>query len=452
MSHDKNVRILSAQEVEEIMALPDRRFIIAGLERKGKFNENTGIFYILNDDGTLNGRIAKTTRKDRPPDEATLAVKDSGTADASNGESTKHFNFSLSKTLHKLAGDADCGDDSNTMDDSETSSTDNPKKKKIFVPIISGLAIVSLLLIFALSKAVGPTPQNDENLSGPSLETIDVIQVTRDLIPGDFISEDNIQRASISAETYNQIYLDSSQLYQWSRYEALTGNQVITYIPCGQYLTYDNVASVYLQPANPWLNESEDMSYVTIPLKEDILANDNFSYGSVVNLIITKQTVKEINQTEEDTEQDASTVNIPGLDHQMSIQQSYVVDTYGMSDITICDLLNSKQESLYSTYTSWICIPTGERLTYIRNRLNDDRQLTDSLTPAYAIIRISNEQAAELGDLTGDNISISFIDQDVIDTETETKAAYTAEVRALQHTITEAATLNEKASEETFDE
>lgn len=75
MSHDKNVRILSAQEVEEIMALPDRRFIIAGLERKGKFNENTGIFYILNDDGTLNGRIAKTTRKDRPPDEATLSME-----------------------------------------------------------------------------------------------------------------------------------------------------------------------------------------------------------------------------------------------------------------------------------------------------------------------------------------------------------------------------------------
>lgn len=445
MNDDKNTRVLSAQEVNAIMALPDRKFIIAGIERYGKFNEETGLFYLLNDDGTLNGRIAKTIRKDRPPDGITLD-EENNKLPANTGQMFKHSKFSLIKKFHRLTVDSKHDDSStNSTDDSGTSGIKEPKRRSHLGLVISGLAITFLLLMVTLPKITSQVQPNDE-LSTPSLETIDVIQVTQDLIPGDFISENNIQRTSISAETYNQIYLGSSQLYQWSRYEALTGNQVITYIPRGQYLTYDNVASVYLQPTNPWLSEVEGMTYVIIPLTEEVLVHDNFSYGSVVDLTITKQTVKEFDHPE-DSEQDNAIVNIPGLDHQMSVQQSYVVDTYGMSDITICDLLNGRQESLYSTYTSWIAIPTGERLTYLRNLLKDNEPLKNSLVPSYAKIRISNEQAAELGDLTSSNISISFIAQETINNETEAKAAYAAEVRALQDTISEAIMLNEKAED-----
>lgn len=465
MSEQKNVRVLSQQEIDEIMALPDRSFLIAGIERKGKFNEETGVFYLLNDDGTLNGRIAKTVRRDRPPDEQTVEETKKENQKLPDGPEEKKdkpakvkAKGSLVAKLHKLAGDTEYSENKTSEADElgiggEELVEEQPKPKRSFGKIACVIGLVAVLAIAAIAAfpkddASPDTPSDPtETVSTPdaTLKTIAVIQVTSDLVPGDYISEDNVQQADISAETYNQIYLSSSKLYQWSRCEALMGDRVVTYIPRGQYLSYDNVASVYLQPANPWMPEAEGTAYVMLPLTDEVIKEKGINYGSIVNLSVTKQTVKEI-ETEEEGEEVPRT-EVPGLDHQMSVQQSYIVDTYGLSNIVICDLLNSDKESLYPAYTSWMSIPTGERLTYVRDRFNADDGLAGSMAPAYAMIRITTEQAAELGDLTGDNIKVTFGDNAGADTDTDIKASYAAEATALRNVIAEAIQLNREAKE-----
>lgn len=103
----------------------------------------------------------------------------------------------------------------------------------------------------------------------PSLNTIQVIQVKQDLIPGDVITEDVIQSATISAESYNQITLGGTNIYQYNRASSLIGKYATAYIPTGQYLAYNNVASAYTPPKNPWVNEQQGKVYVTAPLDDE---------------------------------------------------------------------------------------------------------------------------------------------------------------------------------------
>lgn len=164
MNDDKNTRVLSAQEVNAIMALPDRKFIIAGIERYGKFNEETGLFYLLNDDGTLNGRIAKTIRKDRPPDGITLD-EENNKLPANTGQMFKHSKFSLIKKFHRLTVDSKHDDSStNSTDDSGTSGIKESKRRSHLGLVISGLAITFLLLMVTLPKITSQVQPNDELL------------------------------------------------------------------------------------------------------------------------------------------------------------------------------------------------------------------------------------------------------------------------------------------------
>lgn len=79
-------------------------------------------------------------------------------------------------------------------------------------------SIASSVLFGGNDIPTNPTPiENQEPVDepDPSLNTIQVIQVKQDLIPGDVITEDVIQSATISAESYNQITLGGTNIYQY---------------------------------------------------------------------------------------------------------------------------------------------------------------------------------------------------------------------------------------------
>lgn len=77
----------------------------------------------------------------------------------------------------------------------------------------------------------GENPQTSE--PDPTLSNIQVIQVKDIMIPGDTITEDNVQAAEISAADYELLRANGRILYQWETVNNLIGMVVNKYIPKG---------------------------------------------------------------------------------------------------------------------------------------------------------------------------------------------------------------------------
>lgn len=324
------------------------------------------------------------------------------------------------------------------------------KKAKAKTYIVVSVAVIAILtagtaitLKNISHPGGGEATASSSTQSSKSLNTIEVIQATQDLIPGDAITSENIQKATISAEAYNQISLASVSLYQWSRSDSLIDAYAVSYIPKGQYLTYNNVNTVYSQKSNPWGNPGDGYKFISLPIQKSEDAQE-VNYGSVVNLTIVKKTVKETGNTNTD---DADKQEIAGLDHKTSVQQSSIVDTYLLSDVVVCDLLDSDKNSLYETLTSWMEIPAGEQPTYIKTRFQEDESLMKELEPKYMQLRVTAEQAEALGSLT-DDVTITIEVQNKSDTGNDAKKLYAAEAKALRKSIT---TISQELSGDTSD-
>lgn len=328
-----------------------------------------------------------------------------------------------------------------------------PLTRKKLLVIIGGMMVLFIIGSIASSVLFGgndtpsnPTPiENQEPVDepDPSLNTIQVIQVKQDLIPGDVITEDVIQSATISAESYNQITLGGTNIYQYNRASSLIGKYATAYIPTGQYLAYNNVASAYTPPKNPWVNEQQGKVYVTAPLDDETATSVLLNFGAKVDMTIKKETVRQ-------TEAPDDSPDIPGMTHQTTIYQSVSIDTYEMQNVIVCDILNAEQVSIYDEYTKLMEIPAGEQLNYLRAALLEDETLADTLTPAYIRIKIGIDQSDAIGDLSDKSISIKYKlhDNSDIDTTTDAKREYAAQARALAETIRDAIHANAETAAE----
>ncbi len=109
----------------------------------------------------------------------------------------------------------------------------------------------------------GENPQTSE--PDPTLSNIQVIQVKDIMIPGDTITEDNVQAAEISAADYELLRANGRILYQWETVNNLIGMVVNKYIPKGGYIASGDESATYTPASNPWVNEQAGMTYVTLP-------------------------------------------------------------------------------------------------------------------------------------------------------------------------------------------
>ena len=196
-------------------------------------------------------------------------------------------------------------------------------------------------------------------------------------------------------------------------------------------MTYANVSSTPPRlPSNPWI--IDENIYTDIPIASDMLENGNLNFGAIMDLKIEKESVTETKVNKQDSEE-----TVPGMEHESSVQQSYIVDTYTLSDIVLCDLINAYGESLYNYYAKYLSIPVGERTDYIEMQLKNDPELKERLTPVYITICVSKEQMNKLGDLSSDGvtITISFTGQN--DDSPSEKKTFIDDSIILRQTITE---------------
>lgn len=411
---------LSAEEISRIMELPERTFLIGGIQRRGLFDASESRFYLLKDDGTLDGRSA-IVKQSAPVEEA------SEQNEPDERESDE--------------------DEDEEDDESEADRPRSSKVKKLLFVVVSVLVIAVAGVLFIVPQFIGhgnqdsPDPSQGQQVSNPApIDEIQVVQVVSDLIPGDVITESNIKCSTISKETFSTITLGGTGLYQWRSKDSLLDQYVTKYIPAGQFLAYENVAAVYNASPNPWVNEQAGKVYVSIPLGE-LEIDDSFNYGSVFDMTIQKQTVSE---TPNDTTGEVDPLTVPGLDHEKSVQQSLVVDTFKLSNLIICDLENGGGKSIYTLYKSFAGIPVGEQPTYIRRALANDTGLIEALSPAAIRIKITQEQADALGDLTKSGVTITITKRPDLDATTAEKADFSGVSRAMKKTIDDALAYNAK--------
>lgn len=442
-------------EYERIMNLPERTYQFGGEVRRGHYDEAERMFYFVDNE---NERVLR--RKRVPPDKGSYWTKKLNNPDGEAPKSKLSLN-DLSDLMKSLKGSQKkkrkaAAEDEVTYKKKGSGEAINPdgitpqqaKKKKM---MLLGMAALFVFLIVAgvYSMSGVTSSRTPEEALPPSsateesgdLDNIVVVQVTRDLVPGEVIKASDIQESTISSQSYNEITLGDSKLYQWDRADSLIDKYVVSYIPKGQYLTYDNIDTVYAPEPNPWTADMEGYELVSIPVTDEVRGNKQLMYGSMLSLSITKRTVNEANLDPEEAEEKSS------LNHEASVEQSYIIDTYTL-DATVCDLLNESGDSLYETFYSWISIPAGEQANYLKNAFMEDESLEEEIEPAFISIKVTPEQAEDLGEILTDDSEITYKFSSEMNQGTDAKAAFIAETEALFETIGKAEDAAKKALEE----
>lgn len=428
---------LSSEQVAYVMGLPTRTVIVSNNQQTIAYDEEKKIVFFLDDRGFPTGRAAKVDDRiadelKKPEKEDTVETRPTKEEKPSVGKDketeSKSRKKKLGKRLRRIAG-------VKTEEPEKTIPEEGVSKKSRKKSVILLFVCASFICVVAWIQSKGNDTESSSNGAEGPLEAIDVIQVTTDLIPGDLITTENIQKVTISSEVYNQISLSSVSLYQWSRSDSLIDSYAVEYIPKGCYLTYNNVNAVFQQPGNPWEKDVEGKTFVSIPIPEDVSGKSDITYGSMIDLTIVKETVLEVGEKTEETEEAKEEVKIEGLEHKKSVQQSSQVDTYGLSQVVVCDLLDESSNSLYPKYTSWISIPSGEQHTYLKEKIKENDALLTALSPSFIRIQVTDAQAKALGDLTGKDVQVKIKVLDKTDQSSDAKSLYTAGAKSLVETV-----------------
>lgn len=279
-----------------------------------------------------------------------------------------------------------------------------PKSKK---GIIIGIALVAVVALGAMIVPVMKDfiPQGIQSAisssqgNAPIGESVSIVQVVRPLIPGSVIGEDDIQEATISTETYNQITLQGTNLYQWQRANTLLGMYVQEYIPAGQYVSFASVGAAYDPPQSLWHPDT----YIDIPLTDDQNKERIYQPGEKVKITIRKQTSTE-------KAEEGSTKTLSGDGTFTTINQSVTIQESVFPSATICDVITGEEAdgSLYQILVELAAVPAGEQADYIANAVKQEGFL-DRFNQKYLRIYASDNDIALIGDITDpENVTITI--------------------------------------------
>lgn len=283
-----------------------------------------------------------------------------------------------------------------------------------------------------------PTQPAEEKTT--SLDQIEVLQVQRDLVPGDVLRDEDLKPAKVSAEFYYQSTLNrETQFYQGSRGIDLVGKYITSYVQAGQYLSFGMVDNAYVAPVNPWLADVEKI-YVTAKLPDMGKKLESVFFGSIADVKVTRTTiVEQPKSTDEESE------HVSGVAHHGAVQQSMLVDTYSLENIVVCDILDKNRDSVWYLYSAWMAIPTGEQTGFVAERIRSSPETVNSLTPVYVKLQLTKDQADLLGSLLDDQVSVEFDFAEEMDIDTTEKAKTLPDLLALKTLIGECIRQNQEA-------
>lgn len=350
--------------------MPVKTVLVAGVKRQIKYDSQTQTLYMLDSTGNWTGEKAKTQLTP-----AEILRQHSANQEEDGDQDTEPA----------VAGTGDVPEEKDAVSDGAAPAEDAnakkkaPKKKKKLTTgklLLIVLAIIAVFLgisVFRTAEEINPTKYT-------------VIVAAKDLRPGDRLSG-NLASIVIPADEYHAV---TSGIYKAAAYKTIENYVATAYIskynpddPSGDsFITYNNVDKVY-EPANPW-KQGGTVNYINVPVNATNQNLGNFMWGNQVTVTIT--TKKTISSTPN------ADVNIPTTEQAQgnSVIQTVRVDTYNLTNLTIIDVLDQNQRSLYSSYASMIAIPSGYLNNYLANYYSSRSNISKD-TPSYIQLAISPE-------------------------------------------------------------
>lgn len=249
----------------------------------------------------------------------------------------------------------------------------------------------------------------------PFLSSVSVLRSKGAFLPGHVISKKDFETVEISGAEY-QMVLSSGGIYTGEDLSSLKGYVVTSYIPEGSFLSYTDVGVSYA-PENPWKDTGEYECVITLPVSAAPKTFADCLWGNIVDLEL--QITTQLSPSDESGAQNTET-SPAGITHQSSRIESAITDTYTIQQITIVDVLDQNQKSLYIRYQSLASIPVVYRDKQLREIYTDEK--LNGEIPCYIQVAVTGDQAAALEPLSGDNVTVTVTKRSQ-DTGTQMKAS-----------------------------
>ena len=430
-STEKKKETLSKADIQRIASLPRSKHIVAGIIQDTIVDPVTGYIYFPNPNSKTEYDKLLPTRV-KPTDPSILSV-DSDKKDKSEDA----HEASASKVPEQDQGNgternpdrerpADARQSAVVATGKQGPSEDKGRKKKKggrkIIIAVALVAVAAVCVPFTL-QAVNNMSLPGVSVNEPVGESVSIVQVIHPLIPGDQITESDIQEAVVSTETYNQITLQGTNLYQWQRADTLLGMYVQEYIPAGQYVSFSSVGAAYDPPVSLWSPDT----YIDIPLTESQANERIWMPGEIVNVTIRKQTSSE--SAVANSQKQLATGGT-----QTTVQQQITVAETNIPKATICDVLTGEDASgsMYQTLSELSSIPAGEQADYLANASKLEG-FSAQWDQRYVRIYLSQADIDAVGDIS--NLETTTIELVPTEEYSRTDEARTSFVSTAQATI-----------------
>ncbi len=434
---------------EYLNRLPIRTVRYGGVARLVRYDEKNRQAYLLDSDGNFTGRVgsaaALAAKETSAPSEEQIAHNHEVETACHTEKQLEQIEETSSSAPEEQAVQEETqlelpSDilDNFTLED-RSGEQEKPDKipKWLLEAGILFLVVAVLAVLWGEMKSVAPSvPHNttptgtsasvfneaEETTPVDSAETtaapteiiydVHVLAAADTLLPGDIIHKEDFELIGVSIEEYRSISARGG-VYTDEDLESLQGFQIQQFIRPGQYLSYDAVGIRY-EPINPWRTLREGQVLVRIPVIVEEGFSSRYLWGNNLDLQITVQTKQE---TQAPTEPEGISPLLPGVEHNSSIVESMVSDTYIFRNVVIGDILNSEAKSLLVQYSAWATIPAALKQGVMEERMPTLEAIREYL-PSYVECIVSEEQAAVLQELiTREMTLVLYENGPVIQTE-----------------------------------
>lgn len=286
------------------------------------------------------------------------------------------------------------------------------KRKASHAVIIGLLSLLLLINIFNTYMHYRPKPitvysdmAHNNTPDESAVSNIHILTLNRNVYAGETITADSFSVSTVSNEEYRML-LSIGGVYLETDLPKLTDMKFRCFISSGASLKYSDVVASYL-PQNPWEPVYEGYSTVTLPLSESENI-DKCLPGSVV-----KVSVRTKRKTSTPSEDEATSTHPIGIEHNSSVVESTVIDTYDISSAIISDTFNSEKESLFVPYTIIADVPVLFQAEAITALYQDP----SNLLPSQITIILPEDQAKLLSEMEKsiESVTITPMGADISD-------------------------------------
>lgn len=220
-----------------------------------------------------------------------------------------------------------------------------------------GSFLLTSSMIFNLKENISFLNQHSEeptvNETEPeenhaSADTLMVLQLNKAKIPGEAISAEDFTMIPVNQASYvvaTEGYCTDTDL------EKLDGLQYAVFKPAGAIMSFKDATLSYT-PVNPWQNLPDGYTTVSLPITAQLEDLNNLQIGNYIKLVVTTQT--KTSSPSETEPQDAASES--GVEHDSSVLEAMVKDTYTFRNAIIVDLEN-ETSSLIPIYSALSEIP-----------------------------------------------------------------------------------------------